>query len=278
MTRHSFRVFIVIAVCCIHCIGCRTFRRDGASPDQLMLKKTEFSKPHFDSVSERELCLETAKAVSEKGHVNEAILLYEKAEKLSPNGEPFDLELAPLHAQAGNTGAAIERYRNAIANGKASPELFNNFAWTLIQSDQYAEATRAVERGLSLTDSSSSSIAERLRSTRAILLFKTGNREQAFEAFEDLYGIAAAYHNLAVLDLEHGRVDQAARQLELATQHPNCPAESVALHKTLQSQIAKTSDRDASVRSVQYETVQKGTENRPLRANRGFSQETGDFY
>jgi Flp pilus assembly protein TadD len=223
---------------CVLFLGCRTLRES---------RETEFLKPldtatgtlshdaRVADLSEREICIETARTVAAKGHAVEAIKLYEKAEGLQPNGERFDLELAPLYVHVGNTDSAIARYRNAIAEGGASDEVFNNLAWTFMESGRHDEAIQAIQQGLDVTPES-----KRLQATHAVLLHKSGDREGSFEKFRKLYGESAAHHNLALLDLDSDNIESAVEHARLATGFPGCSTESVRLRDTLQTRLATT--------------------------------------
>lgn len=196
-----------------------------AGPDQTLVSGNQ---------DERQLCLETAKSVAAKGHAVEAIKLYEKAESLGEHLETLDLELAALYAQIGRTDEAVIRYRRLIDRRTATPSTFNNLAWTLIESGRYGEATTAIEQGLSEFPEN-----ERLESAQAVVAYHLGDRQTALTQFASLYGQTSAHHNLAVLDLENGRLEQAMEHIERATQDPGCPSESIALRDSLRLAMAK---------------------------------------
>ena len=216
--------------------GCRTVQKNSS---------TEFLKPLdvgpnpargrslASDLSERELCLKTAELVAAKGHATEAVKLYEKAERLEPNGERFDLELAPLYAQLGKTDLAITRYRSAIAKGRASDEVLNNLAWTYLESGRHAEAMKTIQQGLIIEPESN-----RLQATQAVLLYQSGDREGCFQKFSDLYGESAGHHNLAMLDLESDNLASAFQHASLATTFADCSEQSIKLRDTLQTRLA----------------------------------------
>lgn len=183
--------------------------------------------------SEREICLETAKSVASKGHAREAILLYEKAERLKPDAEPLDRALAPLYAEVGDYDSATARYRNVIARqDRPEPDVHANLCWTLIEAGRLHDAEQSIQAGLSLFPDN-----PRLLGSRAVLHYERGNREQAFQVFRSLYGPSAAHHNLAILDLEHGLPHAALEQAQMAASFPNCPKQSVEFRNSLQAQI-----------------------------------------
>ena len=224
---------------CVLLTGCYAMgdkgRRDLISPLSSVSADQRAPRLLSQRYNERKLCIETAETVAAKGHAQEAIELYEKAEGLEPKRDPLDLQLAPLYAQTGDSRQAIERYRRAIESGKATAEVYNNLAWTLIESGQPNEAIEAVQEGLAAAPAN-----ERLRATQAVALYRLGDRVQSFEAFSELYGPAAAHHNLAVLDVDSGQFESAAEHAQLATSFPDCPTESVELHETIQSNLPAT--------------------------------------
>ncbi len=161
--------------------------------------------------NERELCIRTAATVAGSGHLSEAIALYEKAERLDPQTDPLDRQLAPLYAQTDQAEKAIARYQGAINRSPHDAELRNNFTWTLLELGRVEQALAAVEDALKKFPEH-----RRLQSTRALALYRQGNRTAAFQQFASLYGSSAAHHNMALLDIEAGDEANARRELTQA--------------------------------------------------------------
>ena len=245
MNGKSIALTYLLLVACTSLLGCRTL---GESKETDFLKPLETSNSPSARVSlgtdlsEREICAETAKTVAEKGHATEAIKLYEKAERLAPKEQPFDLELAPLYVHVGDTESAIARYRNAIGRGHADSDVFNNLAWTLMDSGRYDEAIETLQQRLTAEPENN-----RLQATHAVILFRRGDRESSFQKFVELYGESAAHHNLALLDLDAGNVESAVKHANLAKTFPGCSAESIKLCDAIQSRLA-TADSNHAVR------------------------------
>ena len=126
-----FIIVLTLLVALTHA-GCTSLEKK--STDQFLKPLSSGTQLFGGKPDERNVCIETAKAVAEKGHASEAILLYEKAEQLDPKAGSLDLELAPLYAQTGQAEDALNRYRRLIAKGAATSEVYNNLAWTLIES------------------------------------------------------------------------------------------------------------------------------------------------
>ena len=216
-------------------VGCSTFRKDSGSDFIKQLDAPVRAFPFAGrKPSERDLCIETARTVAAEGHADEAIRLYEKAESLDPNGKPFDQPLASLYAQTGDTESAIERYRRVIGGEQADAEVFNNFAWTLMESGRFDEAIQVAQQGLVVSPEN-----QRLQATVAIILYKQGNRAQSLQAFQKLHGPSAAHHNVAILDLEHGNQEAALQHLNMATQQAGCSAQTLAMKRAVESEIAR---------------------------------------
>ena len=221
-------------------VGCSLLRQ---AEDREIVPQFDRAKSFNGTANhnERELCIETAKSLATKGHATEAIALYEKAGSLESNGQSFDLELAPLFAQIGDSETAVARYESAIASGHADSSTFNNLAWTLMDMGRADAALEAVGRGLMVTPDD-----QRLRSTQAVVLHRKGDRQGALSNFESMYGLSAAHHNMAILEMEAGRTDAAVEHAKLSTQYPDCSRESVALRDALMSKVAMTTNKSAA--------------------------------
>jgi len=226
--------------------GCRGLKRPDIpkwiqplSPPQV---SESFRRKPVSLPSERELCIQTARTVAEDGHVREAILLYEKAERISPDEPALDRPLAPLYARAGRTDQAVQRYRNVIRDDGPNAETWNNLAWTLMTAERYPEAVEAAQEGLRIDPDS-----PRLRSTLAVIHFHNGDSQSAFELFRDVHGESAAHHNLAVLEIERGNADAARHHLAQAVSHPDCSPQSEELQHNL-ARIAARQDDEPSLR------------------------------
>jgi Flp pilus assembly protein TadD len=238
MNHKSSLIVSTVLLLSTVCLGCNTFRKKS---DQDLLNQLNFSSGKPRSLwsgkqpSERELCVETARTVAQKGHAAEAIGLYEKAERLDSKSKPLDLELAPLYMQVGKTESAIKRYRSEISRGQADEEAYNNLAWALMESGNYQDAIQTVQQGLAESPEN-----RRLHSTHAVILHKQGNSEQSFQVFQKLYGESAAYHNLAILELENDQSEKALEHLNLAVAKVDCSPQTVALKNAIEAELQLT--------------------------------------
>lgn len=181
--------------------------------------------------SERSLCIETAQTVAQQGHAVEAIKLFEHAEALEPTAPPLDAELAPLYADVGNHDAAIERYQRCLQSSPDDAAMSNNYAWTLMEARRFEQAIAEATRGLQHDADN-----VRLRSTLAMIYYRQGDHGAALQHFAQAQGTPAAHHNLAILEIDAGKLDSARDHLQIAMQSspPNSPSE--ALLSALQTQ------------------------------------------
>lgn len=221
--------------------GCRATHSDQSSD---FLKPLTSAAPAPDrsrgdsALDERTLCIQTARAVADRGHADEAIALYQRAEQIDPDAAPLDQELAPLFASTNNHDAAIERYRRLVTRSPSDAGLANNFAWTLMQAGRLDEAAVQAERGLEENDDDT-----RLRCTLAMILYQRGDRDQSLHHFDKAVGTGAAHHNVAVLDIDAGDMESAKRHLELATQADPSSDQSRTLLRSLAAAVDSSSQR-----------------------------------
>ena len=212
------------------CAGCNVVRNlSPMNQDALLSHRQEqdqVSARPDELPSESQMCIETARSVAAAGHAREAMLLFEKAERLSQ--KPLHRELAPLYAQLGQTDKAIDRYRQAFAGASDDVELRNNFAWTLLEAGKLQESIDVAQQGLA-----DSPNHPRLMSTLAVAQFKLGNRQAAFELFRSAFGESAAHHNLAMLEIDGGNEGQAKHHLAQAVESPRSTPESKQFHQAL---------------------------------------------
>ena len=194
-------------------LGCQSMRAKKSSDFIKPLGRQALSSDakHKTPESERELCIQTAKVVAERGHFTEAIALYEQAEKLDRDLPALDRELANLYAQSGQVDLSVKRYRLAIEKTPNDADLRNNLAWTLLESNRLDQAIQVINESLQQFPQN-----RRLQSTQAIASYHAGDRQAAIQQFTSLYGPSAAYHNVALLDIEFGNQQSALVAIEHA--------------------------------------------------------------
>lgn len=214
--------------------GCQGMRTQKSNDfiEPLAMNNRSVGTEQATPESERQLCIQTAKTVAARGHFSEAIALYEQAEKLDSRFPPLDRELAPLHAERGQVEKAVTRYQRAIQATPDDAALWNNFAWTLLESNRSAQAINVVEEALVHFPTH-----RRLLSTRAVASYRAGDREDAIERFAELYGPSVAYHNIALLDVESGDLANARSAVQQSLAH-NGTSESIQLASAIENVLS----------------------------------------
>lgn len=215
MFRKSSPATLAILAIVVLVSGCQLSQKFGGEAIDRTLKAMSSNSlvgtASVKADEEAKICIETAKTVAEAGHFDEAIQLYEKAGAIDPNNGEISKKLAPLYAQTGNYEQSISTYRSALDfGGDVSPSFFNNFAWTLMEANRLDEARELANQGVAQFPNSA-----QLITTLAVVNYRTGSRQAAFDLFAKALGEAAAHHNIAVLDIEAG--DRESAQSHLAS-------------------------------------------------------------
>ena len=234
-TLHARKITVALlvglGVACVFS-GCHSFTQ-SFSPKETARFIPSFG-PQSDGVEEQldpeyeaEIILATANHVGSQGHFTEAIRLYEKALTLTPQDLSIDLKLAPLYAESGNMDAALRCYQKCMDKGHEDPEFINNFAWSLMQAERLQEAESLASKTLKKHPDS-----KQLVSTLAMIQYRLGNPEAALDLFTRAYGEAAAHHNLAILEIDSGKVDEAKPHLQRALELHSEPS-TIALAKAV---------------------------------------------
>ncbi len=218
-------------------IGCNSIEKDHQSNFLKPFASTESTGAKAASQpmpSERALCIETAKTVAAKGHAEEAIKLFERAEELDPTATALDADLAPLYAEVGDHDSAIERYKLCVQRTPDDAELINNYAWTLMEAGRFEQAIAEAASGVQIFPEDT-----RLKSTLAMVHYRNGDHAKSFQQWELAVGKTAAHHNLALLDFDAGNVDSAREHLRQAKQDPELNSRANALIATLEKSSKK---------------------------------------
>ena len=222
-------VSLILVTLAVSLLGCNSLSRNEATPLVSPLAGSQ-TLPIGASLDDEVLCIETAKAVAEKGHVEEAIKLYVRAEEISKEGKQYDLELARLLAQRGDYAESISRFQRHCSRHVAEANAYNDYAWACIGAERYPLAAQVAAEGQRRHPNH-----ERLAATTACLQFHLGNPDEALASFTQLYGDAAAYQNLAVLALEGGNADSAKEYLVKAMACEGCSDEVYQMHEAIRT-------------------------------------------
>ncbi len=218
---------LILATLAASLLGCNSLSHNEATPLVSPLAGSQ-SLLGGSSLEDEILCIETAKGVAVKGHVEEAIKLYARAEEISKEGKQYDLELARLLAQRGDYAESISRFQRHCRTNTAEAEVYNDYAWACMGAERYPLAAQVAAEGQQRHPDH-----ERLAATTACLQFHLGKPNQALASFTELYGDAAAYQNLAVLALERGDADSAKQYLVKAMACDGCSDEVYQMHEAI---------------------------------------------
>ena len=218
---------LILTLLLVSLLGCNSLSKNQTTPLVSPLAGSQ-TLPVGESLDDEILCIETAKAVAEKGHIDEAIKLYERAEDISQEGERHDVELARLLSQRGDYAESISRFQRHCSTTSATPEVYNDYAWACIGAERYQLGAQVVAEGQGHHPEN-----ERLAATMACLQFHLGNPDQALASFSELYGDAAAYQNLAVLSLERSDANSAKQYLVKAMSCEGCSGEVYQMHEAI---------------------------------------------
>ena len=218
---------LILVTLSVSLLGCNSLSRNEAPPLVSPLTGSQ-TLPVGASLDDEILCIETAKAVAEKGHIQEAIKLYARAEEISKEGKQYDLELARLLSQRGDYSESISRFQSHCSRQAAEADVYNDYAWACIGAERYPLAAKVAAEGQERHPDH-----ERLAATTACLQFHLGKPNEALASFTELYGDAAAYQNLAVLALERGDADSAKQYLVKAMACDGCSDEVYQMHEAI---------------------------------------------
>lgn len=219
--------FLLLPVLFASLLGCNSLSRKQTAPLVSPLVGSE-TLSVGGSLDDETLCIETAKAVAKKGHIDEAVKLYSRAEEISEEENTYDLQLARLLSQRGDYVEAISRFQRYCSNANPRAEVYNDYAWACIGAERYQLGIQVAAEGQEHYPEH-----ERLAATIACLQFHLGKPDQALASFTELYGDAAAYQNLAVLALERSDADSAKQFLVKAMSCEGCSDEVFQMHEAI---------------------------------------------
>jgi tetratricopeptide (TPR) repeat protein len=176
----------------------RHYREHGAG--ELALEHCRLAAARFPESGE--VRLEMVRSLRSMGLRAEAAEILEEFLKQHPQASPdFSSWLGILRSELGQTKAAEEAHRAALALAPNRDALHNNLGYSLLEQQRYEEAAEEFRRALEL--SPRSEVAR-------------NNLELALTARHGSGGSAAAHNNLGALLIEQGRYEEARKELEQA--------------------------------------------------------------
>jgi Tfp pilus assembly protein PilF len=156
-------------------------------------------------------CLTTAEQMRAKGHVEQAIFLYEKARHDDPSLSAVAHPLADLYDQQGDGVRALAEYKKALAAAPKDADVQNDFGCYYYRRGNYAEAEPFFRKALSIAPEH-----QQAGMNLALVLAHQGHFQESYKAFARVVGPAAAHSNVGVLLAKAGRADEARQEFRQA--------------------------------------------------------------
>ncbi len=156
-------------------------------------------------------CLTTAAEMRAKGHVEQAIFLYEKARRDDPSLSAVAHPLADLYDQQGDGVRALAEYKKALAAAPKDADVQNDFGCYYYRRGNYAEAEPYFRKALSIAPEHAQA-----GMNLALVLAHQGHFEESYKTFARVVGPAAAHSNVGVLLAKAGRTDEARQEFRQA--------------------------------------------------------------
>jgi len=194
-------------------LGCSLWDRDHAarplfSSPAGTAKSSEAELPPKPAA---QLCLATARQMQEKGQVQQAIYLYEKARQDDPSLTAVAHPLAFLYDQQGDGVRALDEYQKALAVSPKDPDLLNDFGYYYYHRGNLDEAKKWYRQAIALAPAH-----KQARTNLALVLGNQGQFQESYELFAAVVGPAAAHSNVGVLMAKQGHYDQARESFRKA--------------------------------------------------------------
>ncbi len=198
-------------------LGCSTWGHDSTTRPMIPAFSGETAESSRDGDQElppkqsARACLATAEQMRAKGHVEQAIFLYEKARRDDPTLTSVAHPLADLYDQQGDGVRALAEYKKALAASPKDADVNNDFGCYYYRRGNYAEAEPYFRKALSIA-------AEHPQAgmNLALVLAHQGHFQESYETFARVVGPAAAHSNLGVLLAKAGRSDEARQEFRQA--------------------------------------------------------------
>ena len=156
-------------------------------------------------------CLVAAEELQNNGHVDQAILLYEKARKDDPTLKSVSHHLAVLYDSQGDSIRSLAEYNKALETDPKNPGLLSDFGYYHFERGNLAEAERLLRNALAIDVNHQKALCN-----LGLVLAGQGRFDESFAAFAKVVGPAAAHSNVGVLLAKQGRYDQARQAFRQA--------------------------------------------------------------
>jgi Tfp pilus assembly protein PilF len=211
------RALLVALVALAPVLGCSTWGHDASSRPMIppffggTAESSRGGDQELPPKQSARACLTTAEEMRAKGHVEQAIFLYEKARRDDPTLSAVAHPLADLYDQQGDGVRALAEYKKALAAAPKDADVQNDFGCYYYRRGSYAEAEPYFRKALSIAPEH-----QQAGMNLALVLAHEGHFAESYQAFARVVGPAAAHSNVGVLLAKAGRTDEARQEFRQA--------------------------------------------------------------
>lgn len=163
------------------------------------------------TASQSALALNRAELAEKQGKTREAIRYYEQAAALNPSLQHISRRLAVMYDQSGADSKARAAYEHAVQLQPNDADLMNDFGVFNLRREDWRTAEAWFQRCLALDAGH-----ERALTNLGKSLAMQNRIGEAYNAFSQVSGPAAAYSNLGVLLARQGRTEEARKHFQQA--------------------------------------------------------------
>ena len=156
-------------------------------------------------------CLAAAEEMQNSGHVEQAILLYEKARTNDPSLKTVSHHLAVLYEAQGDSARSLAEYNKALESDPKNPSLLSDLGYYYYERGNQAEAERSLRKALTIVPNHQKALCN-----LGLVLAAQGRFDESFETFSKVVGPAAAHSNVGALMAKQGRYDEARQSFRQA--------------------------------------------------------------
>lgn len=204
-------------VCLSLCLGCATsglMPANSVGASQSSAEEADVPKSDHGELPPKEAaraCLVAAEELQRSGHVEQAILLYEKARSNDPSLKSVSHHLAVLYDTQGDSAKSLAEYNKGVASDPKNAGLLSDFGYYYFERGNLAEAEQWLRKALALDANHQKALTN-----LGLVLASQGRLAESFEVFSKVVGPAAAHSNIGVLMAKQGRYDQAKQAFQQA--------------------------------------------------------------
>ncbi|MFG0254443.1 MAG: tetratricopeptide repeat protein [Rhodopirellula sp. JB053] len=208
------------------------------TPAQPALKSVDASR------MELQIALETAKLAEQRGMDQDAIRAYQTVRRLDPDRPGVAHRLAVLYDRLAMTDAAQREYTSALAESPHDPDLLCDHGYFQYSMGSLDEAEQTLRSCLKVDAGHDKAMVN-----LAVVLAEQQQFDEAQRLFETAIGPAAAMHNIGVLKLRQGHVEE-GRQLiaEAVKRDPSIQQGQMVL-----SHVAANQQTMQAIRTVDFQ-------------------------